>query len=119
MIQKLSRNNKIGLFFFLAFIISMSLIWTFEERFDKQRWKNQPDSRYQMIDDLIESQLLMGTTKAQVISLLGEPTSSSQTDKDSFIYNIGDPPSFFNSRKEHLLIIFVDQKVDEVTLAYE
>ena len=119
MIAKLNRTFKIVLFLFVAFVISMSLIWIFEEQFDKTRWDMDPSRRYKMVDDLIESQLLMGSTKCQVISILGKPSSSTQGDRDAFIYDIGDPPSFFDSRKEHLLIIFIDQKVDEVTLAYE
>ncbi|WP_299366104.1 hypothetical protein [Winogradskyella sp.] len=119
MILKPERILKIGIFFLLVFLISHGLLWLFEERFDKTRWASDPLHRYEMVDDLIESQLLMQKPKPEVIAILGEPSSSSNTEKDMFIYKIGDPPSFFNSRKEHLLIIFVNQKVDEVTLAFE
>jgi len=119
MIQKLKRKHKLILFFFLAFAVSLSLIWLFEERFDDNEWKANPAQRYKMADDLIESQVLLRKSKSEVRTLLGEPTSSSNVEKDIFIYDIGDPPSFFDSRKEHLLIIFVNQSVDEVTLAYE
>ncbi len=119
MILNPKRILRIGLFFLAVFVISYGLLWLFEKRFDKTQWESDPMHRYQMVDDLIESQLLMRKSKPEVIAILGEPTSSSNEEKDIFVYNIGDPPSFFNSRKEHLLIIFVNQKVDEVTLAYE
>ena len=118
-LSRLKGNDKIGLFFFVAFIISSSLIWLFEERFNKEQWRSNPQQRYKMVDDLIDSQLLINKSKDEVVLLLGEPYSSSAIEKDIFIYRIGKQPSFFESKKEHLLIIFENQKVDEVTLAVE
>lgn len=116
---KLKRNDKIGLFFFVAFIMSSSLIWLFEERFSKEQWRGQPTQRYKMVDDIIESQLLISKTKDEVIVLLGKPNSSSSIEKDIFLYRLGKPPSFFEAKREQLLIIFVNQRVNEVTLATE
>ncbi|WP_299114640.1 hypothetical protein [uncultured Winogradskyella sp.] len=113
------RIYKIGLFFLAVFSLSALLLWLFEKRFDKVLWENNSTQRYQMVDDLIESQILLGKTKDEVIVLLGQPYSSSNVEKDIFIYRLGDQPSFFNSRKEHLLILFINQKVDEATLALE
>jgi outer membrane protein assembly factor BamE (lipoprotein component of BamABCDE complex) len=119
MALQLKRIHKIGLFFLAVLVISWSLLKLFEVPFDKANWKTNPTERYEMVDDLIESQLLMGKTKVEVITLLGKPYSSSTTENDIFIYKLGDQPSFFKSRKEHLLIIFINQKVNEVTLALE
>ncbi len=112
--MQIKRNDKIGLFFFVAFILSMSLIWLFEERFDKERWRSQPSMRYKMADDIIESQLLIGKPKDEVIVILGQPNSSLSLEKDLFFYRLGTPPSFFEAKREQLLIIFVDQKAIEV-----
>lgn len=116
---KLKRIYKIWLFVLAVLVISWSLLWLFEVPFNTELWKSSPTERYQMVDDLIESQELMGKTKAEVLTLLGKPNSSSTTQKDIFIYQLGEQPSFFKSRKEHLLIIFLNQKVDEVTLALD
>ena len=116
---KLKRIHKIGLFFLTVLIISWSLLKLFEVPFDKELWRNNPTERYEMVDDLIESQLLISKTKDEVRMLLGDPYSSSNIQKDIFIYKLGDQPSFFKSRREHLLIIFVKQKVVKVTLAQE
>ncbi|EDP71124.1 hypothetical protein FBALC1_01532 [Flavobacteriales bacterium ALC-1] len=116
---KLKRNDKIGLFFFVAFVLSSSLIWLFEERFNKQQWRSQPTTRYKMVDDLIESQLLIDKTENEVIVLLGKPNSSSTIEKDVFAYGLGEQPSFFKSKQEQLIIIFVNQKVVKVTLAQD
>lgn len=113
------RIYKILVFVLAVFIISASLLWLFEKPFNATEWKSNPLERYKMVDDLIESQLIMDKSKDEVMSLLGQPYSSSNIEKDIFIYRLGDQPSFFNSRKEHLLIIFEHQKVHEVTLALE
>ncbi|WP_369998421.1 hypothetical protein [Winogradskyella sp.] len=119
MITRLKRNDKIGLFFFVAFIISTSLIWLFEERFDKEQWRSNPQQRYKMADDLIESQLLIGKTKEEVISILGYSSNTIESSQEILTYSLGKQPSFFETKKEYLLIIFIDGRVKEVTLAVE
>ena len=119
MILKLKRNDKIGLLFFVAFIISTSLIWLFEERFDQEQWRSTPQQRYKMADDLIESQLLIGKTKAEVISILGYSGFHVETNENILTYSLGKQPSFFATEKEYLLIVFTNGRVSEVTLAIE
>lgn len=118
-ISRLKRNDKIGLFFFVAFVISTSLIYLFEERFDKNKWSTSPSQRHQMVDDVIESQMLLGKTKDEVIFILGEPNSSVSNEKDVFLYRLGQAPSFIESKREQLLIAFENNKVYKVTLATE
>lgn len=118
-LSKLKRREKIGLFLLVAFVLSISLIWLFEKRFDKDDWKNEPLSRYQMVDNLIESQLLIDKTKVEVLELLGRPSSSVSQEKDAFLYKIGTEPSFFESSPDQLLIVFEDDKVAKVTLAID
>ena len=115
---RLKRIYKLGLFFLVVISLSYSLLWLFEKRFDEELWKSDVTARYKMVDNLIESQLLVQKSKSEVIAILGEPFSSSKIEKDIFVYKIGDPPSFFDSRKEHLLIIFVDQKVKNATMDF-
>lgn len=116
---ELKRIDKIGFFFFGAFIIGTSLIWLFEERFDSDNWHNQPTMRYKMVDDIVEQKLLLGKTKEQIIVLLGEPNSSTSKGKDIFLYNLGRPPSFFKTKREQLLVVFTDQKVVKVAITLE
>ena len=118
-LRKLKRNDKIGLFFFIAFVLSTSLIYLFEERFDRDVWISQPSKRHKMVDDVIESQLLSGKTKDEVILLLGEPNSSSSSEKDIFLYRLGKAPSFIESKREQLLIVFENERVLKASLAIE
>lgn len=108
---KLKRNDKIGLIFFLAFIISMSLIWLFEERFDANQWRSNPGKRYQMAKDIIEQNLLNGKTKDEVIQILGMPRPSDSANVNVLIYELGTPPSFFDEEPQQLIVQFNDRKV--------
>ena len=116
---ELKRIDKIGLFFFAAFIIGTSLIWLFEERFDSDNWHNQPTMRYKMVDDIIEQKVLLGKSKDEVIILLGEPSSRTSEGKDIFLYSLGRPPSFFKTKREQLLIVFTNQIVEKVAITME
>jgi outer membrane protein assembly factor BamE (lipoprotein component of BamABCDE complex) len=116
---KLKRNDKIGLFLFAAFVITTSLIYLFEDRFDKNQWRSNPARRYQMVDDIIESQMLKDKTKDEVLLLLGEPNSSASAEKEVFLYRLGNPPTFFDSKREQLLIVFEDGKVFKVATTLE
>ena len=111
--------KRIGLFFLAAVIIAFILINLLEKPFDAKAWKTEPLQRYEMVDDIIESQILSGKSKREIIEILGQPNSKSNAEKEGFIYNIGDPPSFFSSQKEYLLIIFKNEHVEKGTLAVE
>lgn len=113
----LKRFDKILLVFFLAVFISLSLIWVFEERFDKEQWSANLTQRYKMVDNLMESQVLIGKSKDDVILMLGYPNLSSDNENQVFAYSLGVPPSFFNSKREKLLVIFREEIVEDVTLA--
>ncbi|WP_299890355.1 hypothetical protein [uncultured Lacinutrix sp.] len=116
---KLKRNNKIGLFFFMAFVISLTLIYVFEEQFDKNTWQTDPLTRYKMVDDIIEKRVFIGKTKQEIISLLGEPYEIKSSESNYFIYKVGTPPSFFKTKKQFLLIVFNNQEVVKVSQAEE
>lgn len=111
--------KRLGLFFVAAIIIAYILINLLEEPFNAQKWQTEPLQRYEMVNDLIESQILKGKSKTIVIQTLGNPDSQSTTEQEALIYDIGDPPSFFSSQKEYLLIVFKNQQVERVTLAIE
>lgn len=110
-----NQRNQIGLLFFIAFVAGTTLIYQFEERFDENLWRTERTRRYKLADDIIESQLLIGKTKEEVITLLGENYSTLSLNQQSLIYKLGQPPSFFEPKMELLLILFVNEKVIEVT----
>ena len=108
------RNDKIGMFFFFAFVISSSLIWFFEERFNPEQWRKQRVTRYKMADDIIDSQLLIGKTLEEVQGLLGEGERSTLKGSPQLVYALGTPPSFFKPKKEKLIVVFENNRVVKV-----
>ena len=113
------RNDKIGFIFFIAFVLSTSLIYQFEERFDQERWQMQPGMRYKMADDIIEKQLLLGKTKREVIDMLGKSYVTTSLGKGVLVYRLGRPPSFSESKSEQLLVVFEDQEAIKVSRIQE
>ncbi len=111
---KLKRNDKIGLFFFVAFVLSTTLTWLFEERFNEQQWRSERTTRYKLAEDIMESELLIGKTKQEVIALLGSPSPSTLTGNDHLVYALGKPPSFLESKAEKLVIVFENSFAIEV-----
>jgi len=119
MMIKLKRNDKIGLIFFLAFIISMSFFYFFEERFDSENWKTQHSKRYKMANDIVEEKLLLGKTKDDLIQLLGKPDFSEFNNDNTFIYHLGTPPSFFDAEPQQLVVKFNNEIVVGVAVLQE
>lgn len=113
---KLKRNDKIGLIFFLAFIISMSLIWLFEERFDPDEWRRNRSVRYKMAKNIIEEDLLIEKSRDEVIQLLGIPSTLNSSDVNVMVYELGTPPSFFDAEPQRLVIRLLNGKVAAVAV---
>lgn len=109
----LKKYDKVLFVFFAAALIGSFLIWTFEEQFDVKAWHVNPSGRYQMADDIIDSDLLITKSKEDIIDLLGSPYDTNLFGKDNFIYKLGKPPSFSESKIALLIIVF------ELNLAVE
>ncbi|WP_298900716.1 hypothetical protein [uncultured Psychroserpens sp.] len=113
---QIKKYDKIILFFFVAFISASSLIWLFEERFDQSKWITNPTQRYKMANDIVESKLLIGKTKDEVISLLGEPEMTLEAGGDTLLYKLGNAPSFFKSEQDRLVVLLYNNVVAQVVL---
>jgi len=109
-----SQMNQIGLILFSAFVISTSLFWLFEERFDAEQWRNRYASRYKMAEDLIDSELFINKTQEEVFTMLGEPDTYNSEGKVNFIYYLAQKPSFFDTRPTQLIFRFKNNRVIEV-----
>lgn len=102
----LKKYDKVLLVLFSAALIASFLIWVFEERFNEKSWSANPSMRYQMADDIIDSDMLIGKSKEDVIELLGLPYKSNLFGKDNIAYRLGRPPSFSESKRTILIIDF-------------
>jgi len=109
-----NQVNQIGLILFSAFIISTSLHFVFEERFTEEQWKTRPMTRHKIVDDLIDSHVLLNKSKPDVIKSLGQPSFT--ITKDIMLYELGLAPQFNSDQVEHLYIEFSDETVSKVSL---
>lgn len=85
-----------------AFIIMISFYP--ENEFNQNEWSSNVDVRYEMSNDIIESRLLIGKTKDQVIELLGNDFSTKHESRIS--YSLGHVPGLFNIDPDYLEIKF-------------
>ncbi|MDO6595512.1 hypothetical protein Q4512_01225 [Oceanihabitans sp. 2_MG-2023] len=100
--------------FVLATVISYFVIQLNEKQFDAVSWHTNPLSRYKMSKDIKESNVLIGKSKDAVVELLGKGEPSTLTGRDHLVYSLGKPPSFFETKKETLVVIFEHDYVIQV-----
>ncbi len=98
--------------------VGIIMIWVFsvsyypETDFSKQEWKENKEERYKMSNDIIESEMLIGKTKEEVIELLGDDFYS--YDEGHIAYDLGFVPGLFNIDPDVLDIYFENSKVTKV-----
>jgi len=116
----LGRRLKIIIgVFALAAIISYFLIDANEKQFDKTQWHASPLTRYKMSKDIVESNMLIGKTKEDVISILGKASPFTLEGKEHLIYYLGKTPTFFEAKEETLVIVFDELLATKVVQSYE
>lgn len=126
----LKRNNKISLKYkritaiglsivfapllYLISILSYIAVVSYypEYQFNQQKWNNIPEQRYELSADIIESKMLIGKTKTEVILLLGEDFY--EYTPDHIAYTLGFTPGMFNIDTDVLDIIFKNNIVVKV-----
>ena len=88
--------------------IVLIMIWIFSisyypsSDFDQNDWNSNVQERYKMSSDIINSKLLIGKTREEVIQILGNDFSSD--DETELIYELGFVPSLFNIDPDYLEI---------------
>ncbi len=82
------------------------------KHFDQKQWFANKDERYEYSENIIESKILAGKTKAQVRQILGDEGNN---DKDNdWYYDLGYRPEFANIDPDNLEITFKNGKVTAV-----
>ena len=98
--------------------VSIVFIWIFsisyypDRTFDKATWKQKPYERYELTQDVIESELLIGLTKDEVTELLGNYDYT--YDDSHWAYDIGHVPGLFNIDPSVLDVYFENERVVRV-----
>lgn len=98
-----------------VFYIGFLFIWFFAsssyetQEFNKENWTENRDSRYVYVDDLIDSEKLIGLTSSELKSVLGE---ADYEDDSTMSFYIGySPKHFLNMDPDWLETDLIDGKV--------
>lgn len=95
----------------LIFVITLiinSCSYPESKKFDSNHWKDDPKSRFQMVENIIDSKLLLGLNKEKVIELLGSDTEDGPCD-NCIGYATYNPDQGFSIDHEVLEINFDNQ----------
>lgn len=88
-----------------------------QKYFDSEAWIEKPALRYEMIDQTVESDTLIGLSKETVTKLLGTyewlswNDAKKAHDDNKWNYGLGIEPGAFNDDKECVEITFENDKV--------
>jgi hypothetical protein len=74
-------------YFALVSLFILFISFTPSRNFDSAKWRDNREDRFQMADDIIKSNLLIGKDTSQVKQILGEPLRGVY--KDSYFYDMG------------------------------
>ena len=88
-----------------------------QKYFDSEAWIDKPALRYEMIDNTVASDTLIGLSKERITELLGTyewlswDDAKKDHDTDKWNYALGIEPGAFNDQKECVEISFENNKV--------
>lgn len=81
--------------------------------FTKEAWSTNQEKRYEISQNIIDSDLLIGQTKSEIRQLLGDEGNTDSS--DHWTYYLGFRPGFINIDPDVLEIKFENGKVTTVT----
>lgn len=96
-----------------------------QKYFSSELWKEKPALRYELSDDMITSELLIGQSKSEVVTLLGPyewltwDDKKKDHDTNRWNYSLGIEPGALNTQKECVEITFDNDKVVALNLYKE
>ena len=91
-----------------------------QKYFNSEKWIEEPALRYEMIDNMVASDTLIGFNKNEVENQLGKAEwlswndSLKAHDDNHWNYGMGIEPGAFNDNKESVEVIFAEDKVIEL-----
>lgn len=126
------RNSRIVISFASSLILTYVMPWIFmplfvgymsadqyesPQTFDSIEWKSE-NARQTMVKDLVDSKILIGKRKGEILDLLGEKYDSDplKSEKESWVYFAGQSGNGFGIKFFYLKIIFKNEIVEKVNL---
>jgi len=77
------------LFYGIIYLFLSYIFYEPQYKFDKEKWFNEKNERFEMRDDIVNSKILMKKTKKEVLAVIGEPTKGDTTDIWSYSLGMG------------------------------
>ncbi len=112
------------LYFYIWYPIStIFLPYHHHKQFNSTEWNEKPGLRYEMIDNMIETDFLIGQSKEDIVKLLGKTQwlswndATKDFDPNAWNYGLGLIPGAFEDIKEDVEITFKKNKVTFVRLS--
>lgn len=113
--------------YFYAFYPMLNIFSSYHHQkyFDELSWKELPELRYEMLKNILETNVLIGMTKLQIKDTLGDYEwlgwnyETNTEDHNYWNYSIGIKPGAFNEHKEILSLHFKNDKVIKITSSSE
>jgi hypothetical protein len=103
----------------LVGIMNLSIYWMNyypKHSFNHNDWMGNKDERYELSDDIINSKVLIGKTKSDIRTLLGN--EGNQDNLDEWTYYLGIKPEILNIDPSALIIYFEKGKVTRIEQQY-
>lgn len=91
-----------------------------QKYFNSEVWKEKPTLRYEMTENILKSDRLIGKTKPEIENLLGTyewltwNDSIKNHDDNLWNYSLGLKPGALNNKKECMTIVFKNGKVSNI-----
>ena len=111
-------EEKLFVFFFMFYpFLNIISSYHHQKYFDSEAWIESPTLRYEMIDNTMASDTLIGASKESITKLLGKAEwlswdeSKKTHDADKWNYGLGIEPGAFNTKQERVEITFQNGKV--------
>ena len=94
---------------FIAAVI-VGLVYRSQHSFSRSKWKEKPDARTEIVDDLLAEHALVGMQETDILELLGSHDNDYGyfVENDRFVYCLGPERGLFRIDREWLIIDFAD-----------
>lgn len=112
-IKKIKRQNYLifGLFVGLLLVVILAgITYQYRRSFSTSKWKNNPEERTKIVDDLLSDHELIGMQESDIIELLGENNNDYGyfNEPDRYVYYLGPERGFISIDSEWLILDFAD-----------
>ena len=100
------------LYLVLVFSFFSYLFYEPQYDFDREKWFADKHSRFEMRDDIVESRILKGKSKSEIIELIGKPVSNDST--ELWTYDLGMSDAGLGWQFNYLELTFENEQVSSV-----